>query len=130
MRRLLLVLALVLGAAACGDDGGGSAAGTTTSASTTTASTAPSDPAAQVDEFCAKTDEIKALFESAGDDPSQPPSSADEARISALLQEAAPMMVTLQMSTAQMLPGDIARFQECSAVLGGTGGIPELPEGS
>lgn len=133
MRRpLTCVLALALwvgAAAACGDDGAraGDATGASTTATTAPTSTAPADPAAAVDEFCTKTEELQALIQGLGEDPSKPPTSEQEARLSALAGETAQMMVTLQMSASTMLPGDAARFQECAAVLGGTGAIPAVP---
>jgi len=121
-RSLVLAVALVLaGLAACGGDDGGSRADTaSTTAPGTTPSTEAIDTAAEVDAFCAKTDELQALVaELQGRTQDNPPTSEEEARISALGGEATQRMMTLRAYVPQMLPGVAGRFQECSALFGG-----------
>ncbi len=122
MRRgSVWVLALTLcvsGIAACGDDDEGSSA-TTTTTTTAPTTTALDDPAAAVDEFCAKTEELDALAQELGDDPANPPSSEDEQYFQDLGGELLQMMMSLQPAAEQMLPGDAARFQECAEIFSG-----------
>jgi len=131
------VVALALcvgGTAACGgDDGGGDAADGTTSTTATTApetSAVADDLSAAVDDFCAKSEEFQQLIRaSAGNgaagpvDPST--SEAASARMTELTGELAGQLMTLQAQTAQMLPGDAARFQECAQVFGGGAQVPQ-----
>ncbi|HMJ77085.1 MAG TPA: hypothetical protein VK507_14000, partial [Iamia sp.] len=108
------------GLAACGDDGGSRADAASTTAPSTTPSTAAIDTVAEVDAFCAKTDELRALLaEIEGRTQAEPPTSEEQAQIQTLGGEATQRMMTLQAYVPQMLPGDAARFQECSAVFGG-----------
>ncbi|HEV7720404.1 MAG TPA: hypothetical protein VGO60_03935 [Iamia sp.] len=120
-RPWILAVGLVLvGLAACGDDGGSRATASSTTAPATTPSTVAIDTAAEVDAFCTTTDELKALLagmEARGTD--QPPTSEEQARIQAVGGQATQKMMTLQGYLPRMLPGDAARFQECSAVFGG-----------
>lgn len=132
MRRRLCVLALAaaLALVACGDDDGGSADATTTTAAPTTSptETAPADPAAEVDAFCAATDELRAILDEVAQNPDQQPTADQQARLQEVGGDATQRMMTLQASTAHMVPGDVARFQECAAVLSG-GGAPQMPPG-
>jgi len=123
-------MALVLGLGGmvgCGDDsGGGDAGGTTSTTSTTSATGAASegdseDLTAAVDEFCAKVDAVKERFEQVqGGEPGEPLSSEVEAELSDLVDEALPLMTSLQGQQAQMLPGDAARFRRCAELFGGS----------
>lgn len=131
MRRRLCVLALAaaLALVACGDDddGGSADAASTTAVSTTSPTeTAPADPAGEVDAFCAKTDELQALIQGIGAGGEQP-TPEEQQQLSDVGGQAAQMMMTLQASVEHMLPSDVARFQECSAVLAGGGMAPPGP---
>lgn len=133
----VVALALCIGGtAACGGDDGGDAAAETTSTTGTTDTTGPEtsavadDLSAAVEDFCAKSEEFQALIRSSATNGAAGPvdpstSEAASARMTELTGELATLLMTLQGQTAQMLPGDAARFQECASVFGGS---PELPQ--
>jgi hypothetical protein len=134
MRRgpiCILALALCIGgvSACSGDDGDSDATATTTTsapASSESTTTALEDPSAAVDEFCATTEEIKTLVREQEATAPTTPQQGEE--VQALVMEAAQMMFALRGQTAQMVPGDVTRFQECSALFGnGEESVPEPP---
>jgi hypothetical protein len=138
------VMALALGVGglgACGGDDSKDAASTTTQGLTLKEG---------VDEFCKRTDEINEILFGLRPDPEettttepgttvtpQGPTTSQgsttsvievppeqEQRMSQLFLEASQMRTGLAGATADMLPGDAARFHECAAALGGGVDIP------
>ncbi|HEU5152093.1 MAG TPA: hypothetical protein VFU19_16485 [Iamia sp.] len=107
--RCLLTLILAIGAlAACGDDSGSSSAPTTT-ASTTTEAGFP-DPGAAVPEFCTKSAELQAINEAP-----RPTTPEQGVRTQQLVTELDLMSGAFERQAGEMLPGEVARYRQCSA---------------